>query len=82
MVLFAYKLFKKMNADKKKKETEGKNGGFSINFKSMRGSMMQMLGGFTVLRMSSMVGMANITITKEELLKLNSQLNKVKKPKK
>jgi beta-galactosidase len=46
----------------------------------MSGSMMQMLGGFSILRMSSMVGMANITITKEELLKVNSQLNKVKKP--
>jgi beta-galactosidase len=48
----------------------------------MGGSMMQMLGGFSILRMSSMLGMANITVTKEELLKVNSQLNRVKKPKK
>ena len=48
----------------------------------MKGSMMQMLGGFSILRMSSMIGMANITVTKEELLKVNAQLNKVKRPKK
>ena len=69
-----------MKANNKKSEGEGKGGGFNINFKAMSGSMMQMLGGFSILRMSSMVGMANITITKEELLKVNSQLNKVKKP--
>jgi len=41
---------------------------------------MQMLGGFSILRMSSMVGMANITVTKEELLTVNARLNKIKKP--
>ncbi len=44
--------------------------------------MMKMMGGFTVLRLSSMVGMMNISFTKEELLKMNAQLNKIKKPKK
>ena len=43
--------------------------------------MMQMLGGFTVLRLSSMMGMANISFTKEELLKMNKQLNRIRKPK-
>ena len=81
VALFGYKLLKKMKANKKS-DSDSKGGGFDINFKAMKGSMMQMLGGFTILRMSSMIGMANITITKEELLKLNSQLNKVKKPKK
>ena len=42
---------------------------------------MQMLGGFTVLRLSSMMGMANINFTKEELLKMNKQLNRIRKPK-
>jgi beta-galactosidase len=40
---------------------------------------MQMLGGFSILRLSSMVGMAGITITKEQLLDINAKLNKVKK---
>ncbi len=42
-------------------------------------AMMKMLGGFTVLRAMSMAGTANITVTKEQLLALNSELNKIKK---
>ena len=43
--------------------------------------MGKMLGSFTVLRMTSMMGMANVSFTKEELLKINAQLNKIRKPK-
>ena len=39
-------------------------------------------GDMTVLRLTSMVGMANVSFTKEELLKINAQLNKIRKPKK
>ncbi len=46
-----------------------------------KGAIMQMMGSFTVLRMSSMMGMAGITPTKEDLLDLNAKLNKIKKPK-
>jgi len=41
--------------------------------------MMKMLGGFTVLRAMNMAGSANITVTKEQLLALNAELNKIKK---
>ena len=44
--------------------------------------MMQMLGGFTVLRLTSMIGMMNVNFTKEELLKMNKELNRIRKPKK
>ena len=44
--------------------------------------MMQMMGGFTVLRLTSLIGMMNVTFTKEDLLKMNRQLNKIRKPKK
>ncbi|MBQ3151438.1 MAG: glycoside hydrolase family 2 protein [Clostridia bacterium] len=57
---------------------EKKAAGFDIQ----PGAMMQMLGGFTVLRLTSMIGMMNINFTKEELLEMNSQLNKIRKPKK
>ena len=40
---------------------------------------MKMLSGLTVLRLTSMLGMLNVSFTKEELLKLNRQLNKIKK---
>ena len=52
-------------------------GGFELS-----GSMMDMLGGFTVLRLSGMIGTMGINLTKEDLLSLNAQLNKIKKPKK
>jgi len=44
--------------------------------------MMQMMGGFTVLRLTSLMGAANVNMTKEQLLDLNAKLNKIKKPKK
>ena len=43
--------------------------------------IMQMLGGFTVLRLTSMMGMMNVSFTKEDLLKMNRQLNRIRKPK-
>ena len=47
----------------------------------MNSGVMNMIGGFTVLRFTGMLGMRNVTFTKEELLKMNAQLNKIKKPK-
>ena len=43
------------------------------------GPMMQMMGGFTVLRLTKLMGAANVDFTKEQLLGLNAQLNKIKK---
>ncbi len=45
-------------------------------------AMMEMMGGFTLLRLAGMIGMVNVTITKEELLKINRKLNRIKVPKK
>ena len=76
------KIKRKMDANKKgKKKGEKKSGGFDIDLKA-DGSLMQMMGGFTVLRLSSMMGMANINFTKEELLKMNRKLNRIRKPRK
>ena len=73
------KLILKMRAGKKGKDK--KAGGFEFNPKDAAGSgLMDMMGGFSVLRLSSMMGMMNISFTKEELLKLNRQLNRIKKP--
>ena len=74
-------LKKKMDAGKGNGEKGEKKGGFSIDMKSV-GNMTQMLGGFTVLRLTSMMGMVNVSFTKEELLKINAQLNRIRKPKK
>ncbi len=67
------KLKKAMSGGEKGKKKEAM--GFEIN-----DDMMKMMGGFTVLRLSSMVGMMNISFTKEELLQMNAQLNKIRKP--
>ena len=75
------KIKKKMDANKKgKKKSEKKSGGFEIDLKA-DGGLMQMMGGFTVLRLSSMMGMMNVSFTKEELLKMNKKLNRIRKPK-
>ena len=57
--------------------SKGKGGGME-----MGAGMMQMLGGFTVLRLTTLMGTAGIKLTKEELLEINAKLNKIKKPKK
>jgi len=73
------KIKKKMDANKK--SGEKKAGGFEVDLKA-DGGLMQMMGGFTVLRLTSMMGMMNISFTKEELLKMNRKLNRIRKPKK
>ena len=60
--------------DKKKKKKKSKN-------PEMNSGVMNMIGGFTVLRFTGMLGMRNVYFTKEELLKINAKLNRIKKPK-
>ena len=66
------KLMSKGGGDKKP-------AGFDI---SAMGGMMDMLGGFTFIRLAGMMSMMDINFTKEELLDINAKLNKIKAPKK
>ena len=52
-------------------------GGFEFDMSSPE--VREMMGGFTLLRFTSMLGMMNIKLTKGQLLKMNSELNKIKK---
>lgn len=52
-----------------------KHAGFEMNE-----NMMKMMGGFSVLRLSNLMGTAGVKFTKEQLLAINAQLNTVKKP--
>jgi hypothetical protein len=62
----------------KGKDKDGaKAGGFEMNQ-----NMMEMMNGFTVIRITNMAATMNLTITKEQLLDFNAKLNKIKKPKK
>ena len=77
-MLFMKLIAKFMPKKKKGEKSEGMGfGGFEMN-----DSIMQMLGGFTVLRLTGMIGMVGVNLTKEDLLALNAKLNKIKKPKK
>ncbi len=66
---------KKMKANGKGKKNEAM--GFELS-----SDMMQMMNGFTVLRLTSLISMVDISFTKEELLKMNKKLNRIRKPKK
>ncbi len=58
---------------------KGKGGGKDKSAFQLGGNMMEMLGGFTLLRLSNMVGMMDLTVTKEQLLAVNKKLNRIKK---
>ncbi len=76
------KVKRKMDKSKKAgKKGEGKSGGFDVDIGGAGGGLMEMMGGFTVLRLTGMMAMMNVSFTKEELLKMNRKLNKIKKPK-
>ncbi|MGN1002328.1 MAG: glycoside hydrolase family 2 TIM barrel-domain containing protein [Oscillospiraceae bacterium] len=52
-------------------------GGFAIS-----GDMLRMMDGFTVLRLSGMMGTMGLSLSKEQLLDLNAALNQIPKPEK
>ncbi len=79
LVSMGLTLKKKMSAGKK--DGEKKSGGFDVDLSAGSG-LMDMLGGFTVLRLTGMLGMVNVSFTKEELLAINRKLNRIRKPKK
>ena len=73
---FAKTMMKVKNQMPKNKNGKAEAAGFEVS-----DNLMQMMGSFTVLRLASMMGMANVSFTKEELLKMNKQLNRIRKPK-
>ena len=74
-------LAKKQSGPKEKsKDTRGGKKKAATKTQVDKGAL-DLMKGLTVLRMTSMMGMRNISFTKEELLELNSQLNKIKRPK-
>ncbi|MBE7016884.1 MAG: glycoside hydrolase family 2 protein [Ruminococcaceae bacterium] len=73
-------LAKKMNQGKPKSGEKNSKKKKTKN-PEMNSGVMNMIGGFTVLRFTGMLSMRNITFTKEELLKMNAALNKIRKPK-
>ena len=57
-----------------KAEGEGGNSGQEAGTK-----LFEMMGSFTIVRLMNLMGAANVKMTKEELLGINEQLNKIKR---
>ena len=74
-------LAKKMSQAGPKAKTGEKKPKKKTKNPDMNSDVMNMISSFTVLRFTGMLGMRNVTFTKEELLKMNAQLNKIRKPK-
>ena len=72
---FMLKIVKMM----KKSGGEKKEGHGNSSFK-LSPELLQMIGSFTILRLSGMVGMVGIQFTEKDLLSLNAKLNKIKAP--
>jgi hypothetical protein len=74
--LFFAKVMGKMMGGKKKGE-KAKPMGFEVT-----SEMMSMMNGFTVLRLLTMAGgMMDAKFTKEDLLKMNKKLSRIRAPK-
>ncbi len=71
--------FFSMILKKQKEHKKSGNGKSTMQNFDLNGGVMKMIGGFSVLRFTGMLGMLNISFTKEELLKMNRKLNKIKK---
>ena len=61
--------------DGKEKKSKSKKSGLP----KINKEMFNMVSGLSVLRLTSMLGMINISFTKEELLAFNRKLNKIRK---
>ena len=73
LLKFALRMLKKFKSNKNSPIGKSAKGA------KIPGGIMQMVGGFTILRLSGMTGMLEIRFTKEELLKYNAELNKIKR---
>ena len=70
---FLEQLFRTMMPKNKDGQVEAM--GFELT-----GPMLDMMGGFTLLRLTGMLGMMHIDLTKAQLLEINAALNRIKKP--
>ena len=60
------------------KVMKGMKGGKKGGGMKLSPEMKEMMMSFTLLRMTGLMSMVNVSFTKEELLKINAKLNKIK----
>ena len=73
-----FNILKKFSSKKKHSASGEKK---KSKMPEINGGLIKMIMSFTVLRLTAMVGMLDISYTKEELLKINQKLNKIRKRK-
>jgi len=79
LLQFCLGLMRSMKQVGKDEKNGKKKGGAVGNGIKLNKNVLDMVGGFTILRASNMVGMVGATVTKEQLLRLNTKLNKIRK---
>ena len=57
---------------------ENGSGAFEMNFRA-EDELTQMMGGFTLLRLTGLLSMMNVRFSKDELLEMNEALNRIPK---
>ena len=76
--LLIIKFALKINKMRKKAASKSKDESSPANALKINGDMIQIIKSFTIPRLSGMIGMIGINLQKEDLLKLNKKLNKIK----
>ena len=79
LLFFVKKIMKSRKQNQQNKEVDQSS---PVNAMKMNKDMIEIVKSFTITRISNMIGMLGVTLAKEDLLKLNKKLNKIRIPKK
>lgn len=79
LLFFVKKIMKSRKQNQQNKEVDQSS---PVNAMKMNKDMIEIVKSFTITRISGMIRMLGVTLIKEDLLKLNKKLNKIRIPKK
>lgn len=79
LLFFVKKIMKSRKQNQQNKEVDQSS---PANAMKMNKDMIEIVKSFIITRISNMIGMLGVTLAKEDLLKLNKKLNKIRIPKK
>ena len=79
LLFFVKKIMKSRKQNQQNKEVDQSS---PVNAMKMNKDMIEIVKSFTITRISGMIRMLGVTLTKEDLLKLNKKMLRIKAPKK
>lgn len=79
LLFFVKKIMKSRKQNQQNKEVDQSS---PVNAMKMNKDMIEIVKSFTITRIFGMIRMLGVTLIKEDLLKLNKKLNKIRIPKK